>query len=183
MATDKLNDKLPSKPKQNGGIRPGAGRPPGSLNPATKVAMAVKQEYQSKIRRNADKLFNAQFSLATGLQMLFVIHTDSKGVRRKPEMITNPDIITRFLEENEGVDGTMDMGDHADGSKVEDFFFITTKIPDSRTITDMLDRGLGKPDATLDITSGGESLLSTRQLSEDELNDRIRQYLERHTAN
>lgn len=140
-----------------GGARPGAGRKPGQLDQKTLDAMAVKKQYQDKIRRNADKLFTAQMSLASGVQMLFVIHTDSKGNRRKPEMITDPDVISRFLEENEGQDGVMDNG-YADGSKVEDYYFLTTKIPDSRTISDMLDRAFGKADATLDVTSGGKTI-------------------------
>src|ERR1041385_2513249 len=90
---------IPPPKKKKGGPQPGSGRPKGKLNQSTLDAMAVKKEYQDKIRRNADKLFTAQMSLAQGVQMLFVIHTDSKGNRRKPEMITDPDIISRFLEE------------------------------------------------------------------------------------
>lgn len=144
--------------KKKGGAMPGAGRPKGSLNQTTLDAMAVKKQYQDKIRRNAEKLFTAQMSLAQGTQMLFVIHTDSKGNRRKPELVTDPEIISRFLEEHEGGDGTMDLGLTAPGSKVEDYFFLTTKVPDSRTISDMLDRAFGKADASLDITSGGETI-------------------------
>ena len=152
-------DSQPIK-KKKGGAMPGAGRPKGRLNQSTLEAMAVKREYQDKIRRNADKLFTAQMSLASGVQMLFVIHTDSKGVRRKPEMITDPDLIARFLEENEGVDGVLksDQENRDPKSKVEDYYFLTTKIPDSRTISDMLDRAFGKADATLDVTSGGEAI-------------------------
>jgi len=144
--------------RKKGGPQPGSGRPKGRLNQSTLDAMAVKKEYQDKIRRNAEKLFTAQMSLASGVQMLFVIHTDSKGNRRKPEMITNPDLIARFLEENEGVDGVLQSDEDKKDpkSKVEDYYFLTTKIPDSRTISDMLDRAFGKADATLDVTSGGE---------------------------
>lgn len=154
--------------KKKGGAQPGAGRPKGKLNQSTIDAMAVKREYQDKIRRNAEKLFTAQMSLATGVQMLFVIHTDSKGVRRKPEMITDPDIISRFLEENGGVDGTMEIGESGDNSKVEDYFFLTTKVPDSRTISDMLDRAFGKADATLDVTSNGKTIKGATITFEDD---------------
>lgn len=154
--------------RKKGGPQPGSGRPKGSLNKSTLDAMAIKREYQEKIRRNADKLFTAQMSLASGVQMLFVIHTDSKGVRRKPEMITDPDIISKFLEENEGEDGTMLMGEQGKESKVEDYFFLTTKVPDSRTITDMLDRAFGKPDATLDVTSNGKTIKGATITFEDD---------------
>ena len=158
-----------------GGAQPGSGRPKGKLNKSTIEAMAVKQEYQNKIRRNADKLFNAQFSTAVGLQMLFVIKTDSKGNRRKPEIVTDPEVISQFLEENEGMAGTM-------GDDDSEYFFMTTRTPDSRTITDMLDRALGKPDATLDVTSGGKSI-AARELTSAELSERIEKYLGRHTTN
>lgn len=144
--------------RKKGGAQPGAGRPKGRVNQSTLDAMAVKKKYQERIRKSADRLFNAQFSLATGTQMLFVIHTDSKGRRGKPELVTDVDIISRFLDENEGVDGSMKIDDYADGSQCDDYFFITTKLPDSRTITDMLDRAMGKPDATLDVTTNGESV-------------------------
>lgn len=136
---------------KRGGARPNSGRKPGQLDQKTIDAMAVKKEYQDRVRKNATKLFNAQFSLATGTQMLFVIHTDSKGNRRKPEMVTDPEIISKFLDDNEGVDGTM-------GDEDNEYFFLTTKLPDSRTISDMLDRAMGKPDANIDLTSGGKAI-------------------------
>lgn len=144
-----MSEEVKQTKSKKGGPQPGSGRPKGRLNQSTIDAMAVKKEYQDKIRRNANQIFNSQFSLAKGVMMLFKIETDSKGNRRKPELVTDEIVITRFLEENEGMDGTMD-GD--------DYFFLTTKVPDSRTITDMLDRAMGKPDANLDITSGGNPL-------------------------
>ena len=136
---------------KHGGRRPGAGRKPGTLNKKTLEAMEVKKAYLDKVRRNADQLFNAQFSVAKGTQMLFVIKTDSKGNRRKPEIVTDPEIISRFLEENEGMDGTL-------GDDDSEYFFLTTRNPDSRTISDMLDRALGKPDQAIDVTSNGETI-------------------------
>jgi len=155
--------------RKKGGAQPGSGRPKGKLNQSTIDAMAVKKKYQDRIRKNADRLFNAQFSLAQGTQMLFVIHTDSKGRRGKPELVTDVDLISRFLDENEGVDGSMKVADYAEGSACDDYFFITTKLPDSRTISDMLDRAFGKADATLDVTTKGESINPYSQLSVDDL--------------
>jgi len=161
------DNKQPVKRKK-GGPQPGSGRPKGKLNKSTIEAMAVKREYLDRVRKNADKLFNAQLSLATGTQMLFVIHTDSKGNRRKPELVTDPDIISRFLDENEGVDGSMKVKDYEEGSKCDDYFFITTKVPDSKTISDMLDRAFGKADATLDVTSGGRAIKGASITFEDD---------------
>jgi hypothetical protein len=47
-------------------------------------------------------------------------------------------------------------------------------LPDMKEITD---RTEGKAHESLDITSGGESLV-TKKLSDEELNDRIRQFIE-----
>lgn len=165
-----MTDKIQPVKKKKGGAQPGAGRPKGKLNQSTIDAMAVKREYQDKIRRNAERLFAAQMSLATGVQMLFVIHTDSKGTRRKPEMITDPDTISRFLEENQGVDGVLksDAENRDPKSKVEDYYFLTTKIPDSRTISDMLDRAFGKADTTLDVTSNGQTIKGATITFEDD---------------
>lgn len=137
--------------KKHGGKRDGAGRKPGQLNKKTLEAMEVKREYLERIRKNATQLFNAQFSVAKGNQMLFVIKTDSKGNRRKPEIVTDPEVISRFLEENEGMDGSL-------GDDDSEYFFLTTRNPDSRTISDMLDRALGKADQSIDVTSNGESV-------------------------
>lgn len=137
--------------KKHGGKREGAGRKPGHLNKKTLEAMEVKREYLERVRKNATQLFNAQFSVAKGNQMLFVIKTDSKGNRRKPEIVTDPEVISRFLEENEGMDGSL-------GDDDSEYFFLTTRNPDSRTISDMLDRALGKADQSIDVTSNGESI-------------------------
>lgn len=143
---------------EHGGAREGAGRKKGGMNEARKEALAIKTAYEDRIRKHADKLFNAQFTLATGTQMLFVIHTDSKGVRRKPEMVTDPDIIMRFLDENKGEDGNMEVENYEDNSKCEDYFFLTTQRPDGKALNDLLDRAFGKAPATLDLTSGGERI-------------------------
>lgn len=70
--------------------------------------------------------------------------------------------------DNEGEDGVMKMGDHPENSKVEDYFFLTTKMPDSKTISDMLDRAFGKADATLDVTSNGHTIKGATITFEDD---------------
>lgn len=159
--TDMQIEPKKSKSKK-GGAMPGSGRPKGRLNKTTLEAMEVKREYLDKVRRNADQLFNAQFSVAKGTQMLFVIKTDSKGNRRKPEIVTDPEIISNFLEENEGMDGSL-------GSDDSEYFFLTTRSPDSRTISDMLDRAIGKPEQQLDLTTKGESINPYASLTVEEL--------------
>lgn len=82
-------------------------------------------------------------------------------------MVTDPEIISRFLEENEGQDGSMKVTDYADGSECDDYFFITTKVPDSKTISDMLDRAFGKADTKVDLTSGGRAIKGASIAFED----------------
>lgn len=135
--------------KRKGGPQPGSGRPKGRLNQSTLDAMKVKKEYEDKIRAQADRLFNAQMNLAEGVTMLFRIEKDSKGNNKKPELVTSESEISQFIEECGGYDGQMN-GDT--------YYFLTTKVPDSRTISDMLDRAMGKPAASLDVTSNGETL-------------------------
>lgn len=134
--------------RRKGGPQPGSGRPKGKLNKSTLDAMAVKKEYQEKIRKQADRLFNAQMNLAEGVTMLFRVKKDKKGNSLKPELVTSQYEISKFIEECGGYDGKMN-GDT--------YYFLTTKVPDSRTISDMLDRAMGKPEATLDLKNNGDS--------------------------
>ena len=155
-----MTEDTPPVKKKKGGAQPGAGRPKGVVNKSTLEAMAVKRKYQDKIRAQADRLFNAQMNLAEGVTMLFKIHTDTKGNRSKPELVTSQSEITQFIEECGGYDGKI--GDN-------DYYFLTTKVPDSKTITDMLDRAMGKPEAKLDVTTDGESLNPYAPLTAEEL--------------
>lgn len=154
---------------EHGGARNGAGRKKGGMNAATKRIMRQKKLYEQRALKHVDSLLSAQLSVAKGVQMLFVIHTDSKGNRRKPEMITDPDTIKKFLDENEGMDGVIKS--EAEGrdpkSKVEDYYFMTTKVPDTKTIEDILSRVFGKAPQTLDLTSGGEKLTSAPLIVSD----------------
>lgn len=146
--------------RKKGGVQPGSGRPKGKLNKTTLEAMAVKREYLNKVRKQAGRLFNAQMNLAEGVTMLFRVEKDDKGNNKKPELVTNQSEISQFIEECGGYDGTMN-GDT--------YYFLTTKVPDSRTITDMLDRALGKPDQTLLIGDDEPKNSAYEELSVEEL--------------
>lgn len=153
-------DSLIEKSK-HGGKRPGAGRPEGSKGKKTIEKDIARQELEQRVLSNVDKLLNAQISLATGTQMLFVVHTDSKGVRRKPEMVTDTAIIRRFIDENQGQDGTMDMGE----SSTEDYFFITTTPPNNQALQGLLDRVLGKAAQGIEMTGEQKIIIETRKAS------------------
>lgn len=155
-----MTDNTKSVKKKKGGAQPGSGRPKGKLNKSTLDAMAVKREYQDKIRGQADRLFNAQMNLAEGVTMLFRIEKDGKGNKKKPELVTSQSEISQFIEECGGYDGQMN-GDT--------YYFLTTKVPDSRTISDMLDRALGKPDQSISLDANINTNNPYKELTPDQL--------------
>lgn len=151
MATDDETEKLKNDSVgKNGGARPGAGRKKGGKNASSLAKDAALRAFRERVVNAADRLFNAQVSLATGTQMLFVVHTDSKGVRRKPEIVTDIHTITRFLDENEGEDGVMD-NQYAEDSKAEDYYFLTTTPPNNQALQSLLDRAFGKAVQNIDL--------------------------------
>lgn len=156
------HDNLEEKSNTWGGKREGSGRPEGSKNKATLEQQKTKEAFVKRVNKNADKLFNAQLSLATGTQMLFMIKTDSKGNRRKPEIVTSVDTISRFLDERQGMDGTFEDDD-------TEYYFMTTARPDNAAIESMINRSFGKAKDSVDITSNGESINPYAGLTTEEL--------------
>lgn len=135
---------------KKGGSRPGAGRPKGRLNQSTLDALEVKRKYQDRIRKHADDLFNAQYTLATGYRILLKVElTETGKPMGKPQVVDNPEEIIEFFDELNGKDGIMNG---------MNYYSVVTKQPDTRTISDMLDRSMGKPDQHMDITSDGEKI-------------------------
>ena len=132
-----------------GGARPGAGRKKGGMNKATLERMEVEKELKQRVLRHAQRLYDAQFSLAQGLSFLFVIRTetDKKGNKRKlrPEQITSPTIIEAYLN-----------GEYEEDD--DEYYFITSKAPDNKAIDSLLDRTFGKAQQSVDVTSQGDKL-------------------------
>ncbi len=52
---------------KNGGARPGAGRPKGSLNVRTKQRLAIQAEFIDFFRKNKKKIWEAHLKLALGV--------------------------------------------------------------------------------------------------------------------
>lgn len=144
-------DSLNEKSNTWGGKREGSGRPEGSKNKSTLEQQKTKEAFVRRVNKNADKLFNAQLSIATGTQMLFMIKTDSKGNRRKPEIVTDVETISRFLDENEGVDGTLDDD--------TEYYFMTTARPDNSAIESLINRSFGKAKESIDHTTNGKDIV------------------------
>ena len=151
------------KEKSNwGGARPGAGRPEGSLNQETLEKQRVLHEIKQRIMRKADRLLDAQFSIAQGQQFLYKIEkTKVVGPKggisyrsEKPKLVTNEWEIQAYLDylvdKENGEDEPLEAED--------DYYFITTKEPDNKAIDSMLDRTFDKAIQTTDVTSAGEKI-------------------------
>lgn len=157
------NNSSPEPPK-HGGAREGAGRRKGGMNKDTEMRAATKQAMIDRIHGNVDILLNAQFNKALGETYLMVKRTerDSKGkvLRIYHEVVEDKQTIIDYLDGQE-------MGGE-DISDDENYYYMTTKAPDNMALKDLLDRGFGKPDAKLDVTSDGQKL--ERGASIEEIN-------------
>lgn len=83
-------------------------------------------------------LLDAQIALAKGQAFLFKI--EGKGKKREHVLVTDSDKIRRFLDECDGVAGTMD----------ENYYYITTEKPNNMAIDSLLNRAFGKPIETVE---------------------------------
>jgi len=114
-----------------GGVRPNSGRPKGSENPETKRRNKIERAMKKRILKSVDNLITSQMTLAKGVQMLYVITTNEKGIRSKPTIVTDKYLIEKFL------------AGELEGEK-EEYYFITTERPDNRALDSLLDRIFGK---------------------------------------
>jgi hypothetical protein len=62
-----------------GGIRPGVGRPKGSLDTRTIEKKEAKKQFIDRVIKSVDRLFNAQVSLAEGCSYLYRIEETGEG--------------------------------------------------------------------------------------------------------
>lgn len=121
-----------------GGYRPGAGMKKGyKLKRTVEKERALKQ-YQERIRKHADEIFEAQFSNAVGNILIYRIDEVGKGKNKKK--------VHTLIEDREEIKEVLDNG----GGKIgEDYYIITVAKPDNYAISDMLDRAFGRPTQTV----------------------------------
>ena len=134
----------------NGGARPGAGRPKGSTTVAKKIQRQALSRYRTKVAQMTGRLLNVQAQLALGESNLYFTKTVGSGSKQHKvtEMITDPEIVMDYLN------GTLDTSDG-------EYYYIATKTPDLRAITDMLDRTYGKATmhVEMDVTDEREGVM------------------------
>ena len=110
------------------------GRPKGAKSPQTLEREAVAAAFRERVFKKADRLLNAQLTLAEGCSFLFKIV--KRGKREEHVIVTDPKEIKAYL------DGDLDD---------EEYRYISTKEPNNQAIDSMLNRTLGKPKETVEV--------------------------------
>lgn len=141
------------------------GRKKGTKLPHTLEREKVMEEIRARVRRTAQVLLDAQYSIARGQQFLYKVTQYKSGQKSKPELITSEYTIRAYLN------GELD-------NEENEYYFITTKEPVNQAIDSLLDRTFGKAVLNIDHTSGGKALptpiyggQSTKPPEEEEQND------------
>lgn len=132
----------------NGGKRPGAGRKPGSKSKKTLEKLAIQEAFNQRVLTHADRIFQAQLSLAVGSVQVFRVdeEEDEKGkVKRIHTLVTNPDEIKDVLDTNEGEAGVVG----------ENYYFVSNVLPQNAAAEALLNRTLGKAKDSLDLNVTG----------------------------
>lgn len=133
------------------------GRPRGAKSAATLKREAVLQAYRQRVCRQAQRLLDAELTVAQGCTMLFKKPkaSDRKSEPRKVEQVKDEATIRAYL------DGDLD-------DDPDDYYFITTERPDTGTIRGMFDRTFDKPAQRTEITGEGGGPVQVIASSADE---------------
>ena len=166
---------------KNGGKRPGAGFPLGQMKKKTLERRAIKKAFDQRIMQHADRLFNAQLALAVGEQYLMVKVTTGEGKNKKSkhEAIKDPEIIQRFLDDNNGSPTSLEEEGH--------WYYLSTKGANNQAIDSLLNRGFGKPTEKIEIEGGNFFKADTMTInivkarSKEEIEDE-REYIDAETT-
>lgn len=149
---------------ENGGKRPGAGRKRGSKNKKTLEKAAIAEAFNQRVMTQADALFNAQLALSVGSIKVFRIdeEEDANGkVKRIHTLVTDPEEIKQVLDEHDGGAGIVG----------ENYYFVSNVSPDNRAIDSLLNRSLGKPKETHEVTGKDGGPIQTKFVVEIVKND------------
>lgn len=139
------------------------GRPKGSKNPETLVKEKVQEAINQRVFSIADSLLTPQISIAKGQQFLYKIEKTKivgpkGGISYRNE---KPQLVIAEWEIQAYVDSLVDKanGDLEDENDPEaTYYYITAKEPNNMAIDSLLNRAVGKPKESLDVTSKGEAI-------------------------
>lgn len=149
------------------GINNKGGRPKGKRSKATLEKERIFAHLRQRIMRSADLIFDAQLSIARGIQFLYKIEKEfiRTGTNRKtgevigwwknkkPVLVENEEEIRAYIE---GLHVEGDADNLNDQSAT--YYFITVKEPNNNAIDSMFDRVFGKAKQSVDLTSDGKRL-------------------------
>lgn len=132
-----------------GGKREGAGRPKGSISEEKRIEQEAIRQFKLRVANRVDKLFNAQVSVAEGVQVLIrkepVLDESGKIKRYQHVVVQDDEEICHVLDEGLGeVDGA--------------YYYLTKKSPDNKALDSLLDRAFGRPQQYVDHTTGGDRI-------------------------
>ena len=136
---------------KNGGKRKNAGRPKGGKNKKSLEQKAVSDAFSQRVMIAADSLFHAQLTLALGSVRVFRVDEVGKGkdIKRVHTLVEDVDKLKKVLDETDG----------SGGATIEDDYYFVQQIPpDNKAIDSMLNRALGKPKESMDLTTGGKEI-------------------------
>lgn len=142
-------------PDNRGGAREGAGRKKGGKNQLTVEREALQDKYlrerseqiqhfTDRIGGKLNRIFDAQFSLAVGVQYLFridkvILPSGKEG--EKHVLVKDPDEIREFL----------------DGDDTGTYYYMTTEKPDNAAAESLLNRYMGRAAQTIAVPEGAKA--------------------------
>jgi hypothetical protein len=108
--------------------------------------------YGIKIRQASDRLFNAQLSIAVGVQYLYK-RSGARWVK-----VTEPEDIEAYLLMDED-------------SKEAKYFMVTAQAPNNQAIDSMLDRGIGKVKQDAEVPENANKSYNFDRLTTEEISN------------
>lgn len=119
-------------PEQAAAMGKLGGRKRGSKNQATKDREAALSDYRERVRHLTGNLLNYQLTLARGQTFLYKIEINPKTKQKsRPILIEDQETIEAYLN-------------HELDNESDEYYYLTTKEPNTNTIDSMLDRTYGK---------------------------------------
>lgn len=143
------------------------GRPKGFKEPHSILRDRTKQKFNERVMKMANRLFNAQASIALGQQFLYRIDKEEivgpKGglsYRPKPAVIvTDPEEIQRYIDGETGAGERLN--DPTD--RASSYWYITAKEANNMALDSMLNRAYGRAKESLEVS--GEVKFSLKELA------------------
>lgn len=155
-----------------GGKREGSGRKPGSKSQKTIEKERILAEVRTRIMQNAQRILDAQLSIAQGQQFLYKIEKVKRigpkgGVtyeKQRPIQVTEKSEVEEYLN---GLIESGDVDDENDPSAT--YYYLTTKEPSNIAIDSMFNRAFGKPVESVELKGGMEVTHAVKKLNDNEL--------------